>query len=255
MSSYSFPDDPSRRRALIVLKDFEYDKCRYSPGGSDLLTNEELHVVPTSIFGRIDLPVSLQNINRRQVARPGAILVQSPFNSDNYESLETAPEKFAKEKYAIIDRFCQKLGAKSLTIDEVEAQTEQRSASFDGKASNTAFKLTGRAELKMAKALHSELSSMTKWAGGPPDLQGAEKILNDNGLRFDTTLNSLIEMRRSDDNALLHKKIAISLSNETQSNLRVVGQLNIPQYVNIAMDYKSEVKKTASYSVTIDVQF
>jgi hypothetical protein len=254
MLTYSFPDDPGRRRALIVLKDFEYDKCRYSSGGSDLLTNEELHVVPTSVFGRGDLPVSLQNIYRRHVARPGAVLVQSPFNSDNYESLETASEKFAKEKYAIIDRFCQKLGAKSLQIDEVEAQTERRSATFDGKAGNKAFKLTGRTELEMAKSLHSELKSMSKWVGGPPDLPGAATVLNENGLRFDSTLNSLIDMRK-DDNSLLHKQITIKLSNETQSNLRVVAKLNIPQYVSLAVDCKLEIRKTASYSVTIDVHF
>ena len=78
MLTYSFPDDTGRRRALIVRRAFEYDKCRYSSGGSDLLTNEELHVVPTSVFGSGDLPVSLQNIYRRHVARPGAVLVQSP---------------------------------------------------------------------------------------------------------------------------------------------------------------------------------
>ncbi len=255
MSAYSFPSAPSRRRALLVLKDFEYEKCRYSPGGSEILTDDEMHIVPTSVFDAGDLPVALQSINQRHIARPGALLVQSPFRPDHYEPLEAASETFAKEKYGLIDMFCQKLGARSLQIDEVAAETDQNKVSVDAKAKNNFFNFSGKTEFEKAKALRNELSSITSWTGGSVDLHGAEMILNDNGLQFDSTLKSLLNMRRGGDNTLLNKKIVISLSSETKSNLRVVGRLNIPQYVNVMVDYKSEVKKTASYSVSIDVKF
>lgn len=91
MTTGSFPIDPGRRKAVLVLQQYDLEKCTYEPGAAQALLDDEAFVLQFPICSEGNAPAALQNICDSGLARPGCVLVQSPYDPDTYEDASLAP--------------------------------------------------------------------------------------------------------------------------------------------------------------------
>lgn len=99
MTTGTFPEDPSIRKAVLVLHDHDIERCSYEPGAAQALLDEEAFVLQFPLRSQGSHPASLQNILDAGLARPGNVLVQSPYDVDSYEEAALAPQRFALAKH------------------------------------------------------------------------------------------------------------------------------------------------------------
>ena len=79
MADSTWPNEPHRRKALLVLNEEKIVTLRYEEGGPDLLRNEEVYILPSSLQGSNP---AVKNLIDGGLVRPGAVLIQSPFDKE-----------------------------------------------------------------------------------------------------------------------------------------------------------------------------
>lgn len=252
MSIYSgnaMPELWSRRQAIILVDPNDVD----SLSGSDLFFNREISV--------ITLPLDRKNRLARHIIgsgldRRGVMLMQNPFNPERYVETSQAPQKFALEKYLILTMLCGHLGAKKVTIEEVEKRTRSRTQlhKLAAKASITSGKLTTQQE-ELDEVLR-KLEVEHEFPGAEPNFAEAEALLQRTRLGNDVEMHSLIEMRRGITNPVQRRRTVIDLSDETKRIFDLVGKIKIPQYLTeIEGGYNRIVREKAEYALAILVEF
>ena len=105
----TWPNEPHRRKTVLVLNQQDSDALDYERGGADLLLNEEIYILSAS--SRQSNPV-VQRLFSSGIARPGAVLVQSPFDVDVYQNAQQAVELFAYDRHMYLSELCSILGAR-----------------------------------------------------------------------------------------------------------------------------------------------
>lgn len=253
--SARFPSDPTARKAILILGRHDFERCEYDPAGAETLTDDEIFVLSYPVQVGSDTPDNLKSILRHNSARPGELLVQSPFDVNEYAPVAVASERFALEKHMNVSKLCQLLGAKSFRVEQIDLRTSSGSASFDLKASKSAFSATGNVRREDLETFKNQMTIDMIFQGAPPDINAADALLRQTGLWSDPKLRALVDMRRSQANALLSHKIVISLSSEIQSNLQVVARAKIPSFVSIAADYNNALVNRNEYTITTDLTF
>ena len=253
--SARYPSDPTARKAILILGRHDFERCEYDPAGAETLTDDEVFVLSYPVQVGSETPNNLKSILRHNSARPGELLIQSPFDVDEYAPIAVAPERFALEKHMNVSKLCQLLGAKSFRVEQIDLRTSSGSASLELKASKAAFSATGSVKREDLETFKNQMTVDMIFQGAPPDIAAADALLHQTGLWSDPKLRALVDMRRSQANALLSHKIIISLSSEVQGNLQVVARAKIPNFVNIATDYKKVLVNRNEYTVSTDVTF
>ena len=81
MTDSTWPNEPHHRKALLVLNQKDIDDLHKE--GEDLLLNEEVYILPSSLqeFNPI-----VQDLVDSGLVRPGAVLIQNPFDKNIYEN-------------------------------------------------------------------------------------------------------------------------------------------------------------------------
>ena len=250
-----FPSDPTARRAILVLGQHDYEKCEYDPAGSETLTDDEIFVLAYPARMEECTSVALRDILSRNIARPGEVLIQSPFDPDVYVPVAQAPEQFALQKHMNVSMLCQLLGAKSFQVEQIDLRTSSGKATLVIGASRAGNSFSGSMEKEQLETFKNQMSIEMVFAGGSPKIEAAEELLRKTGLWSDPKLRTLLEMRRDQSNALLSHKIILSLSNEAQSNLNIAARAKIPSFANISAEFKQVVKNRNEYTVTMDMKF
>jgi hypothetical protein len=255
MSSGAFPDDPGSRKAVVVLSDFEIEKCGYAPGAAKILLDDEAYVVRYPVELGDSPPRALENIIDANLLRKGAVLVQSPFDSDTYEDAELAPQRFALAKHMYFSTFCMLLGARGVEVDQLDLRTRTSRSSIDFKAERMGAGGEVDVVHEDLARFRAEMSLCDKFAGGDPDLQAAEGLLRRTHLWSDANMRTLLEMRGTMSNRLLERKLVLSLSSEAKSNLSVSARLNLPTIVDVSGGYERAISEEQEYSLTVVVRF
>jgi hypothetical protein len=250
-----FPSDPTARKAILVLGQHDFERCEYDPDGSEILTDDDVFVLAYPVRVEGEVPEALRNILRQNMARPGEILVQSPFDPDVYVPAGLAPERFALDKHMNVSMLCQLLGAKSFQVEQIDLRTSSGKATLILKGSKAGVGVSGSVEREQLETFKNQMTVSTAFAGAQPDIAAAEQLLHKTGLWSDPKLRALLEMRRGRSNTLLSQKIILSLSNEVQSNLNIAARAKIPNFVNVSAEYKKTVQNRNEYTVTMDMEF
>lgn len=254
MSAGCFPSDPSNRKAIVVLKQHDVERCSYESGGGRWLIDDEAYVLQFPVSEQGQVAMGLQNILDARQARPGVILVQSPFDSEVYEDASVAADRFALTKHMYFSLLCMHLGAKEVSVEQVDLRTSTGKSSWAANADRAGFDAILTASSEELEKFRAQMSLKDIFTGGKPDLDAAEKLLRKTGLLSDSNMNSLLEMRRSTSNKILSRKLVINLSSEAKSNLNIVARLKSP-LVNLSIDYENIASKECDYTVTVLVQF
>ena len=250
-----FPDDPSSRKAILVLQQQDLEKCAYEPGAAQSLLDEEAYVLQFPVRLAGDMSMALRNIVESNLARPGTMLVQSPFDPDVYEEASLAPQRFALAKHMYFSTLCMCLGAKEVSVEQIDLRTRTGKTSVDVKGERLGTTAQISVEAEELERLRAQMSLRDEFVGGPPDVAAAEQLLRRTGLLADPNMRTLLEMRRDGANQLLTRKLTLSLSSEAKSNFNVVGRLKVPEFVKLTAEYDRILQEQHDYTLTVFVRF
>lgn len=249
-----FPNDPAKRRAILVLKEHDIERCGYEKGAGEIILNEEVYILPYPISSQESNRI-LQDIAASGLDRSGNLLVQSPFNSEHYENVSEANNKFALEKYMYFSQLCMILGAKEVIVEQIKMQTQTQQASFDAQARYLVAQGKASYNSEEFQKFCSQFSLRDNFEGGEPDIEKAEAFLRQKNMFRESNMQTLLQMRQLNNNKLQTRKLSINLSSETQNRLGLVGRLNIPSFIKLSAEYQSIVKNSAEYTLTLEVKF
>ena len=182
MATGPFHEDAQRRKAIFVLDRPEIDLCEYKEGGPDLLLNEEIHILeyPLQDASRI-----VQDIVDRGLVRPGAVLVQSPFDGDRYESAMEARKLFALGKessfFYILHAPWVLGGWLERRFGCARVRRRRRGRRKYAAGSVNSLRLLARRQTKMNGDIEElRLSLVDTFEGAQGSLKDAEKLLRQN---------------------------------------------------------------------------
>lgn len=255
MATGSFPDDPSSRKAVLVLQQHDLEKCAYEPGAAQALLDDEAYVLQFPVRPEGEMSTALQNIIDAGLVRPGTILVQSPFDPDVYEEAFLAPQRFALAKHMHFSTLCMHLGAKEVSVEQIDLRTKTGKTSIDVKGDRHGASAQASVKAEELERFRAQMSLLDEFTGGPPDVDAAERLLRRTGLLADPNMRTLLEMRRDGANQLRTRKLVLSLSSEARSNLNVVGRLRVPAFVRLSAEYDRVVEEQQDYTLTVVVRF
>ena len=117
-----WPDEPSRRKVVMILKPEDIEALRFDEDGPALLLNQDVHIL-SSQFSNPDPDV--QRLIDQGLVKPGAVLVQNPFDKNLYQDKPEAVEQFALAKHLYFSTFCGLLGAREVEIKQVRKKKKR----------------------------------------------------------------------------------------------------------------------------------
>ena len=258
MATGPFPEDAQRRKAIFVLGRPEIDRCEYTEGGPDLLLNEEIHILEYPLQ---DASGIVQDIDDRGLVRPGAVLVQSPFDGDRYESVMEARNLFALEKRYHFSTFCMHLGARRVAIEEIwlrkGEETKTWKAEVGGGISKFVASVGAKANQDECDIEEWRLILVDTFKGEQGSLKDAEKLLRQTNLFGDPSMSELLKMCRSRNNQLRSRTLTLNLSSEVTRKLNVIGGLQIPRFVKVKLEagYERVVHEHSEYKLILNICF
>jgi len=255
MTTGTFPCDPSRRKAILVLQDYDIEKCSYEPGAAQALLDEEAYVLQFPIRMEDEAPKALQNIRDAGLARPGNILIQSPYDTDTYEEASLAVQRFALAKHIYFSTLCMHLGAKEVVVKQVDIRTRSGKSTLNVNGELHSASAQINVEAEELEKFRAHMNFRDEFEGGRADVAAGERLLRRTGLWADSNMRTLVEMRGDGANRLKTRTLTLSLSSEAKSNFNVVGRLNIPTFVKLAAAYDRVVNEYQEYTLTITVKF
>jgi hypothetical protein len=207
MTTGSFPTDPGSRKAVLILQQHDLEKCSYEPGAAQTLLDDEAFVLQFPIFVDEGAPAALQNICDSGLARPGSVLVQSPYDADTYEDASLASQRFALAKHMYFSTLCMFLGAKEVSVEQIDLRTSSVKVSIDANGERLGGGAQMDVESEELEKLRTQMHLRDEFTGGPPDIAAAERLLRRIGLWSDPSMRTLVEMRREGGNQLVARSM------------------------------------------------
>ncbi|WP_152668447.1 MULTISPECIES: hypothetical protein [Pseudomonas] len=252
------PLDHGARRVMLVLDENTINECLYDlePEAKGFLFDPQSHILQYPLT--VDEPDSqaLQNIIDADLLRPGAVLLQSPYDRNAYVDLSQATDQFAIEKLRHFSRLCQYLGARDVTVEQVEVSKDSSSQVYELHGKAPVAKLDVKVENKVGNSLARKFSINASFRGGKPNTEAAEKYLRGKQLWGDVVMRSLVEQCADEDNQILEQKVVISLSSESKRSLGVVAKLNLPaKGLGLTANYLDSAHSIEEYLLTLTVKF
>ena len=255
MSDNKWPDDPSRRKIVLVLNQDEIDALDYEKGGSDLLLNKEIHILSSypSKPGS-----AVQALIAEGIVTSGAVLVQNPFDKSLYHLESEAVEQIALAKLLHFSTLCGHLGAREIKIEQIRIKKEKREATF---LVEGGIPVAGSGKLdKKREDLHSfahQLSLIHEFAGSEPNVQAAIEFLEQIGLSNETIMQDMLNKAQI-PNKPKSSKINLNLTSEVHQNLKALAKLNLNATklpISLETNYDRKVHEQTEYTLTIAVKF
>jgi hypothetical protein len=258
MTTGRIPLDHGARRVMLVLDENTINECLYDlePEARAFLFDPQSHIIQYPLAADEPDSQALRNIIDADLLRPGALLLQSPYDRNAYVDLSQATDQFAVEKLRHFSRLCQYLGAKDVTVEQVEVSKNSSSEVYELNGKAPVVNIDAKVENKVRSSLARKFSINTYFRGGKPNTEAAEKYLRGKQLWSDIVMRSLVEQCADEDNQILEQKVTISLSNESKRTLGVVAKLNLPaKGLGLAASYLANVESSEEYLLTLTVKF
>lgn len=255
MATGSFPRDPGNRKAVLVLRDHDIEKCSYERGAAQVLRDEEVYILQWPLRAERESSTALQHIVDAGLARPGHMLVQSPYNAEIYEEATLASQRFAIDKHMYFSELCKHLGAKEVLVEDIQEGSRSEECGVDLGAGRLGTTAQVGGKLDRLTKLRAQMSLRDEFEGGAADITAAEELLRRTGLLADPSMSALIKMRQGGRNQLKTRQLMLSLSTETKSNLKVVGRFKVPAFLKLSAEYDRVVEEQKDYILIVTVRF
>jgi len=255
MSHGTFPTDPSRRKAILVLSEHDVERCAYEPGVARELMIDETYVLQAPLREQQGCTPALQRLIDARLIQAGTLLIQNPYDCDSYEEATLAPQRFALAKHMYFSMICMHLGAKEVVVDQIHVHTGSSVLTIEAQAERAGS--TGQVDGKHEELekLRAQMHLRDVFEGGAADIEAAEHLLRQTGLSTDLNIRTLIEMRRGGGNRLKSRKLVLNLSSEAKSHLALAGRIKVPAFVKLSTELDRVVKNKDDFTLTVTVNF
>lgn len=246
-----FPKDPDKRRVIVVVDEHNRERLDYEPGGGEALDDPHSHVL---VLGEeIKSPVG-KRLKQLGLLKVDTVLLQSPFQPDDYVPIETARVDFALAKHHLFVELCGLMGAKKVKVIELRVTTDKRTKRFQAKGNRFGITPDIAAKYNGLNRLDQRLSIEATFKGGEPDQEKIGNFLLVNRLAGDHRLAALARAASHEGNPLKKEVVTQSLTEETQSNLEIAAKLKVPTF-----DFSSKItnatEHTVEYDLTTEITF
>jgi hypothetical protein len=248
------PDEvppPNKRKAILVISLHELDRLEYTPGGSNLLLSEQVYLLVPSYVPSNDLEEKLDSSG---LLEPGTLLIQNPYDTSDYVIFNKAYSTFALTKYLHFTTLCGLLGAREVTVEQIEVKTSGGKQIFKGAVDSPYADGSIDAVNKTFEEIRNKIKLQSKFGGGEPNLEEAEAHLRQYQLLNDISMKSLIDQRRG-KNPVQSRELTLSLSEESKRNLQVVADIKIPVYANLQAQVEKITREMYEFTLMIRVEF
>lgn len=242
---------PRKRKAILVLSAEELTRLEYTPQANELLLNEQVYLLNLTDELEGSLAYKLES---SALLEPGSLLIQSPYDTSDYAAIDKASSTFALAKYFHFTTLCGLLGAREVTVEQIEVKTSKGKHLFRGSVDSLYAKGNLEAQSKTFEEMRRNLKIKSKFDGGKPDLEAAESHLKQYQLLSDISMKSLIDQRKG-SNPIKSWELTLSLSEESRKTLKVISDLQVPTYLNLQAQIDQVKKKICEFTLTIKVDF
>ena len=255
MTDNKWPDEPSRRKIVLVLNQDDIEALRYEDGGDELLINEEIHILPSH---PPEPDSAVQALIDQGVVTSGAVLIQNPFVKSLYYRESEAMEEIALAKLLHFSTLCGHLGVREVKIEKIRLKKEEREATFSVEGG---IPMAGGGKLDQKRedlnSFAHRLSLTHEFDGGEPNIQAATEFLQRTGLSSETIMQDML------NKAQIHNKpksaqINLNLTTEGHQNLKVLASLNLKATrlpISLESNYDRKEYERTEYTLTVAVKF
>ena len=255
MTDNKWPDEPSRRKIVMVLNQDDIEALRYEDGGSDILLNEEVHIL--SLHQPQPDP-AVQTLIDQDLVTSGAVLVQNPFNKSLYYRESKAMEEIALAKLLHFSTLCGHLGAREVKIEQIKLKEGDREVIFSVEG-GIPMAVSGKLDQKR-EDLYSfahRVSLTHEFEGDEPNVQAATEFLQRTGLSSETIMQDMLNKAQI-GNKSKSAKVTLELTTEVHQNLKVVTDLDLKATrlpISLKADYDRKEREQTKCILTIAVKF
>ncbi len=242
---------PKKRKAILVISPDELERLEYIPEGNELLLNEQVYLLVPSYVTTSNLEEKLDGSG---LLEPENLLIQSPYDTSDYVIIDKASSTFALTKYLHFTTLCGLLGAREVTVEQIEVKTLAGKQIFKGSIDSQYADGSIEAVNRTVEEIRNKIKLQSKFDGGEPDLEAAEAHLRQYKLLNDISMKSLIDQRKG-KNPLKSREITLSLSEESKRNLQVVTDIKVPVYANLQAQIEKVRKEVYEFTLMIRVEF
>ena len=253
MSDKPWPDEPSRRKIVLVLNQDDIEALRYEDGGDDLLNNEEVHILSSHPS---QPGLAVQALIDQGLVMPDTVLVQNPFEKSLYHHEPEAIGQIVQAKWQHFSTLCSLLGASEVKIEDKKKKRIESSSNLSHQID---IGTVGDVETKIKKdnldSIISGLTLIDTFEGGDPNVQAADEFLQRTGLSGDMSMRGLLDIFQRQSNKIKSRRIELNLTIEAHRNLKVLANLNVPRFLtSLEIDYERKVHEQTEYTLTLAVK-
>ena len=242
-----------QRRVVLILTAEQARAALRDPSLVDFFDDDETAVVTIQETAGTDDPLITQLSSQNRI-RAGGLLIQSPYNPSQYEFADSAVPEFAVAKFMLISRVCQFLGATSVKVDNVIAKGRDKEIRSKSRTTAGGGSGSADAEYTLRNKVRERLEVTDTFPGGSANVEEARRLLAEVGLTGDATLEAIINMRAY-DNTLTKREIKISLTQESDSNLRIAAKYAHLAMVSVSASFERQVKENVNVVLQATITF
>ena len=253
MADNTLPDEPSRRKIMMVLKPEDIEALRFDEDGPDLLLNEEVHILSSQ---PLKPDPDVQHLIDQGLVKSEAVLIQNPFDKNLYQDKSEAEEQFALDKYLHFSTLCGLLGAREVEIKQISRKKGKRDATLSIEGGVPKVGAEGSGDSKELESFRSQLTLKDEFEGGEPDTEAAAELLQRTGLSGDANMRGLLNIFKGQNIKIKSRTLELNLTTEVHRNLKVLANLKVPKFLaSLEADYDSKVQEQTEYTLKVTVNF
>ncbi|MBR8834386.1 MAG: hypothetical protein DSM106950_10215 [Stigonema ocellatum SAG 48.90 = DSM 106950] len=255
MSNTSLPENPDNRRAILIVRTSDLKTLKTNPRYNlQILNNPQICLLPIPVRNE-DKNDLFRKLEQDGLLSPGNLLIQNPYDTDKYVEAVEATSSFTVQKALHFSYFCQLLGAKKVFIDRMEVINTEGKIIFNTNIKGNSLPASGNVgtENTSFEKIKSQLKLDDSFIKIEPNVTEAEKYLNQHHIG-DIIMNDLLQ--RCKKRLLLQsREVVLSLTKESQKNLKIALSIDIPLYINLTSQIDRLKKDLYEYNVVIKVEF
>lgn len=223
----------------------------------------------------IQLPVPAEQLNELVTYIPpseirvGNVLAKTGY-TDQFGPIDDFADDHAVRKYGLWVQLCIALGARKVSINNVEDVLIESQVKFDLDAGASGKAPVGSLELGLKRSSNEVADELNKKVlglaaeatGGEPDLVAAEGMLRQYGLLKDDMFRNIFEMRKLRSNQLIRHEFTLDLTRDmkrmfdssTKAKLSAMSKIYKGR-VDVSVANKSLDKSRTAMKLSIVVEF
>lgn len=251
MSINSLPQEPEKRRAIVVLSRTQLQQLERDPAGAKLRLNEQVCVLDASVKESSPL---VEKLRGSGLLNAGSILIQNPYDPSDYADIVDASYSFAQAKCIHFANLCGLLAARKVSVEQVEMKTNDGKSNFSGNINSPYGGGGADVERSVWERMKTAIALDDEYDEGSPNIDEAEKYLRKNQCLSDPIMKGLLDLRKSGI-PIKKRNFALSVSKDSQKNLNVAFSLNVPVYADLKGKIEQIKKESYEFTLKINVEF